>query len=205
MFKLQPILISVTGPVGSGKTTVCKMLSEMLGSVYIDSDKVVKSLYDESEGLKRFIRSRISREAISPNGKLVSNILFREIFSCKKKRKELEMLVYPALKKKILNIIDGTESRYFVIEGVKLREANIVKISRIVISVISSRENIWNRLSRKGFPTYKIMWLLEAQKKFYEYYDEADCIIINDGSLIDLKKEVEYILKKMREDGIVQT
>ncbi|MCX7831885.1 MAG: dephospho-CoA kinase [Actinobacteria bacterium] len=202
---MQPVIISVTGPVGSGKTTVCKMISEMIGSVYLDSDKLVKSLYDEDADLKSFLRNKIGREVISLDGRVVSNILFREIFSCSKKRRELEMCVYPVLKRKILNIIEGSESRYFVVEGVKLKEASILDISRIVISVISSHENIWRRLSEKGLPTYKIMSLIEAQKKFYEYYDEADCLIINNGSLADLKKKVEYLVKKMIENGIVQT
>ena len=82
--------ILVTGPIGSGKSTVCRRL-EALGYPVYDCDSRCKALYDSVPGLKE----RIERELGIPFAEL------GRIFRDDTLRERLEAMVYPLLVKDI--------------------------------------------------------------------------------------------------------
>ena len=78
--------VLVTGPIGGGKSTVCRYL-EAAGHPVYDCDSRCKALYDSVPGLK----AEIERELGIPFGEL------RRIFDDAAKREMLEAMVYPLL------------------------------------------------------------------------------------------------------------
>jgi len=78
--------ILITGPIGSGKSEVCRYLRSLGKRVY-DCDSRCKALYEEVPGLK----AQIERTLGIPFEKL------KEIFTDDAKREALEALVYPIL------------------------------------------------------------------------------------------------------------
>lgn len=82
--------ILVTGPIGGGKSTVCRILADAGYPVY-DCDSRCKALYDSVPGLV----DRIEKELGIPFGEL------GRIFSDDNLRERLEAIVYPLLVKDI--------------------------------------------------------------------------------------------------------
>lgn len=78
--------VLVTGPIGGGKSTVCRRLSGLGYPVY-DCDSRCKALYDSAPGLKE----RIEKELGIPFAGL------GRIFRDTSLREKLEALVYPLL------------------------------------------------------------------------------------------------------------
>lgn len=82
--------VLVTGPIGGGKSTVCRRLGESGFPVY-DCDSRCKALYDSVPGLKE----RIEKELGIPFAEL------GRIFGDTALREKLESIVYPILIKDI--------------------------------------------------------------------------------------------------------
>ena len=94
------IIIGITGSIGTGKTTVSKML-KMLKIPIFDSDKKVKEILDENHLVKEKIL-KIWPDAISYNHmqrKIDKVALSNKIFNNKKERKKLENIIHPLVEK----------------------------------------------------------------------------------------------------------
>ena len=88
--------ILVTGPIGSGKSAVCRILSSEGYAVY-DADSRTKALYETVPGLKRKIEEELGVE-FSGLG-----IIFRD----EDRRKKLEAIVYPLVLKDMTEWVES--------------------------------------------------------------------------------------------------
>ena len=91
--------ILVTGPIGSGKSEVCRILSSEGYAVY-DADSRTKALYGKVPGLKQ----RIEEELGIPFSEL--GIIFRD----EARRQKLEDIVYPLVLKDMRDWIESCKN-----------------------------------------------------------------------------------------------
>lgn len=98
--------ILVTGPIGGGKSTVCRYLAEKGYPVY-DCDSRCKALYEEVPGLKGRIEGELG----------IAFEDLRIIFSDESLRLRLESIVYPLLLEDILRWRDSQSSPLVFIES----------------------------------------------------------------------------------------
>lgn len=190
-------IIAVTGPVASGKSTFCRILSSLLSAPWIDFDTLAKELYTNEE-VKRFVKREIESNAYNLEGKFMPQVLFRSIFSDVEKRVVLENFLYPRLKDYLLKVAEADMNRFLIVEGVKLKEAGILELSDLKIAVIAKRRVQWQRLWLRGLPTYEIQSLLAAQKSIYDYLREANLIIENNGQLKELEIKARVVAEKIK-------
>ena len=86
--------IGITGGIGSGKSTVSKIL-ETLGIPVFDADTAAKNIMNEDEQLKQKIKEAFGEEAYSNNllnRKYIASIVFNDTV----KLEQLNALVHPA-------------------------------------------------------------------------------------------------------------
>ena len=94
------IIIGITGSIGTGKTTVSKML-KLLKIPIFDSDQKVKGILDKNQLIITKI-SKIWPDAISPKPaqkKIDKIVLSNKIFKNIKERKKLEKIIHPLVEK----------------------------------------------------------------------------------------------------------
>ena len=99
------IIIGITGSIGTGKTTVSRML-KILKIPIFDSDKKVKEILDKNQLVIEKIL-KIWPDAISSNQiqrKIDKVVLSNKIFNNKKERKKLEDIIHPLVEKERNNI-----------------------------------------------------------------------------------------------------
>jgi len=85
MTPIQPLLITIDGPAGAGKTTVSKMLAQKLGYRYLDTGALYRGVAfevraagiaaDDDSGLERVcgtLRLRFQKGRLTSNGKDIS-------------------------------------------------------------------------------------------------------------------------------------
>ena len=90
--------IVVTGGIGSGKTSVCSILSERYGFPVYEADLKVKMLYDNVPGLVEAVERAAGRTLRDSDGRFVPSLLAEVIFEDPVKLNEVEQIVFPALK-----------------------------------------------------------------------------------------------------------
>lgn len=94
--KSKPLLVGITGGIGSGKTTISKVF-QTLGVPVYNSDARAKSLLNEDEKLKSAVVERFGRDAYDANGMLNRQFLAKTVFADEKKLESLNALVHPAV------------------------------------------------------------------------------------------------------------
>ncbi|MHB1646096.1 MAG: dephospho-CoA kinase [bacterium] len=128
--------IGLTGSICSGKTTVLSFLKEA-GFLTINLDELSKSLLkkntDEYKKTVDFFGKNILNKDEDINRKILAQI----VFSDKIKKKILENIIYPALRKKTKEILDlNCNSKVAVIEGAVIFESGFyLEMDKIILVV----------------------------------------------------------------------
>lgn len=101
----KKITIGITGGIGSGKSTVARLLAEK-GYPVISADEIAKEITEPgSEALDK-IASKIGRDAISPDGTLNRSWLRKEISHNPKVREMLDSITHPIIQKRSRELRD---------------------------------------------------------------------------------------------------
>lgn len=90
-------VLIVTGGIGSGKSTVCSILSKEYGYPVYEADRRVKELYLEHPRLLSDIEGALGETFRNEEGRFQPSRLATRIFSCKEDLLEVESLVFPVL------------------------------------------------------------------------------------------------------------
>ena len=120
--------IGLTGPIGCGKSTVAGWLRERPGVVIVDADDVARAVVEPSEPALEAVIARFGAALRRPDGSLDRAGLGRIVFADPAALLDLEAIVHPAVRPRILAAIDDAEAAgatAIVIEAIKLVEGGL--------------------------------------------------------------------------------
>ncbi|MFA6944926.1 MAG: dephospho-CoA kinase [Pedobacter sp.] len=173
--------IGVTGGIGSGKTTVCKVF-ELLGIPVFYADQVAKSIMHTDPELKKKLLEAFGKKSYSMNGELNRSYISSIVFNNELELEKLNALVHPAVFKAFDTWIAGnSEAPYVIKEAALLFESDSYKMcdqSVLVISPLASR--ISRIKARDGISTEEIQSRINRQLSDDQKMKFADHILVND-------------------------
>jgi dephospho-CoA kinase len=126
MTRSRPLLIGLTGGIGSGKSTVAKIFSILDIPIYYADDRA-KWLMAFDEELKKQILTHFGPDSYSEDGSLNRGYLSGTVFSDEEKVKIINSLVHPAVKKDFEKWVDQQNSPYALKEAALLFETGSYK------------------------------------------------------------------------------
>jgi dephospho-CoA kinase len=136
MSKQRPLLVGITGGIGSGKSTVCKLFS-LLGIPVYTADERAKWLMAQDPELRNQISNIFGEAAYSSTGELNRTFLAESVFPNPEKIAQLNALVHPAVKKDFEQWIASQTAPYLIKEAALLFETGAAKALDYVINVSS--------------------------------------------------------------------
>ena len=182
------IKAGITGGIGSGKTTVCRIW-ESLGAKVIYADDLAKELMTHDRKLHDAIKSAFGDEAYDKKGHLNRDYLAREAFH-KGRVEELNKLVHPRVKDEVKRMAAEAEEegfRMFVEEAALLLNEGRPEHLDVVILVEAPEEERVGRVSiRDETDPEQVQTRMERQVDPKQLRIYADYIIVNDGSMEEL-------------------
>jgi dephospho-CoA kinase len=92
----SPLKVGVTGGIGSGKTTVCRIFEELGIPVYY-ADERAKALMVESKSLVKKIKALFGEQAYLPDGSLDRKLIAGLVFQDASLLQRLNAIVHPAV------------------------------------------------------------------------------------------------------------
>lgn len=136
MSNSRPLLVGITGGIGSGKSTVCKLFS-LLGAPIYSADDRAKWLMSHDPALKEKILSEFGSESYYATGELNRGYLAETVFSNPEKVASLNALVHPAVGKDFKQWVSQQTAPYLLKEAALLFETGAAKELDCVINVSS--------------------------------------------------------------------
>jgi len=194
-FKHGILTVGITGGIGAGKTTVCKIFEEF-GAKVIYADELAKELMENDESLKKKIKKIFGVESYI-GGKLNRKFIADIIFSSDEKRKLLESIVHPAVIKRILSDLKkiAGEGKYsfVIVEAALIFESGFDKELDYVLVVDADDEiKIKRIIERDKCSREEVLKRMRAQLDSKIKRELADMVIINDGDIDELRKKVSF-------------
>lgn len=181
--------VGITGGIGSGKTTVCKIF-EVLGIPVFYADPEAKNIMIKDEVLIAGIKETFGEESYFSDGTLNNKHLAGIVFNNEAELKKLNALVHPAVFRGFDNWEKQIPSNtsYTLKEAALLFESGSYKMCDINILVTAPTEvKIARVIQRDGISEEQVKARMDKQLPDEEKIRLADYLIINDekNSLIE--------------------
>ena len=190
-------VIGVTGNIGTGKSTVARMMAE-LGAHIIDADHVAHELMAPGTAIWQAVVEEFGPDVLGEGGQGQSDSVIDRtklgdiVFADPQALARLEAILHPAVIQEVNRRIHAADARVVVVEAIKLIEAGMHRgydalwvvtcrpeqqVARLVAQRGTSEEEVRQRMAAQSPQTEKVAW--------------ADVVIDNSGSLAETKAQVE--------------
>ena len=184
--------ILVTGPIGSGKSALCRLLEERGVPVY-DCDARTKSLYVRRKDLVPRLEAALGTLLRRPDGSLDKARLAALIFSDDAARETLEGIVYPELLKDFRRWRSRRKAAPFVVmESAVLLSKPLFRNLPDAVVLVDAPEEIRLRraMQRDGATEEAVRRRMAAQPVHREL---AQVVIDNSGTPDELAAAAERV------------
>ncbi|HRI60596.1 MAG TPA: dephospho-CoA kinase [Saprospiraceae bacterium] len=176
--------VGITGGIGSGKTTVCRIF-EALGVPVYYADEWAKWLIANDEAIKKGIIEIFGQEAYTPEGEYNRPYITRIVFENKEKLAALNALVHPAVERhsRAWHVRQSeTGAPYTLKEAALMIESGGHQFLDFLIVVTAPEPlRIQRVMQRDGISEAQVRARMMNQLPEAEKLKLADFIVSNDG------------------------
>jgi len=186
------LTVALTGGIGSGKSTVGQIFED-LGAIVTDSDQLARDVVERgTNGFDQIIAA--FGDEVLKNGDLNRAALGELVFKDPAKRKQLEQITHPLIRKAFSKIVESSKGDSIVVNQIPLLvESNHDYKFDHVITISASEDVRIERLLKRGMNLNQIKQRLQAQSTDAQREQISDSIIRNDKSQAELLPEVEKV------------
>ena len=177
--------VGITGGIGSGKTTVCKVF-EVLGIPVFYADDVAKSIMHTDAQLRTDIIKGFGKESYTENGELNRKHISAIVFNDKEQLDILNALVHPAVFRAFdIWVRAQGQAPYILKEAALLFESDSYKMCDLSILVKSPEALKIRRIINRDHTSAEEV-RLRIDRQFSDEQKEklADYILINDEQML---------------------
>jgi dephospho-CoA kinase len=189
------LLVGLTGGIGSGKSTVARLL-EKRGAVVFDADLLAREAVEPGTPGHAAVIERFGADVLAPGGELDREALASIVFADPAARRDLEQIVHPEVRRLFAG---GSEAyrdtdRVVVFSAPLLVETGMHTAFEVLVVVSATVATQIERLMRqRGMSEPSIRARIDAQAPLEEKAAAADFLVDNEGSLGELESQVEQL------------
>mgnify|MGYP001234154931 FL=1 len=195
------IVIGIVGLISSGKSTVGKIL-EFNGYRVLSLDQMSHEVYLKGSDAYREIINEWGKDILDDNEEISRASLSEKVFiDDENEVLKLENIVWPNLLNNLKKELSCFKDEDLVfIEGAKILNSDFVKYCDKIWCVVSSIENIKNRIISATKNHNNLLQRLKNQINEYSYLTGVDEFIENNSTRQELDNDVKLLLEKIRKD-----
>lgn len=190
----RPILIGITGNIGSGKSTLSSYICDKY--IVVNADQLAHEVLNSKEVMEKLIR-RWGRSILKekyPDSRMIASIVFKN----KDELQFLNSIIHPAVLHAMQKIVEESRDDYLFFEIPLLFEAKLENCFDHVILVRTDQETLIKRISnRDKMDSSEVLLRLRNQMSDSDKIKLADTVIDNKGSISDLKDQAQVLLNKL--------
>ncbi len=188
--------IALTGGIGSGKSTVCKLFTQLNVPV-IDTDIIARELVKSGEPCLLKISDYFGADILLSDGSLNRKTLAARIFNNDKERLYLESILHPEIRQVIQRKTLQLNSCYVIIAIPLLIETNqLSEYDRILLIDCNEQQQIERTITRDKRSVCEVKSIMNSQATRQQRIAAADDIIDNSKDTANLKRQIKQLHTK---------
>lgn len=187
------IKVGLTGGIGSGKS-LARETFESLGVPVIDADEISRRLTAPGGPCLDAVRRAFGEHLIDTAGALRRDALRRVVFSDEAKKKRLEEILHPAVRKEIQTALASLHAPYCVVSVPLLIESGFSDLVDVTVVLDCPQPLQIERVGkRSGLSRAETLAIIEKQAPREQRLAAADVVIDNSADKGALKKRLESL------------
>lgn len=193
------LLVGLTGGIGSGKSTVARMLASR-GAVVLDADGLARDAVEPGTPGFDAVVARFGDTVVTPGGSLDRATLASIVFGDDSARADLESIVHPQVRRAIAEAVAAHADSHdvVVVDSPLLIETGAHEGFPVVVVVIASAETRIARLAARGMSESDVRSRMAAQMPLQDKAAHADVLLDNDGDEHALEAQVDRLWADLR-------
>ncbi|WP_337845103.1 dephospho-CoA kinase [Thermus sp.] len=187
----HPLIIGLTGNIGSGKSTVARLLRAW-GYPVLDADELAKRARENKKAeLKRLFPEAFQEEELDPRA------LGRLVFSDPERLKALEALLHPEIRRLLEEELRGLKGERVVFLEIPLlfEKGWEGRLDGVLVVTAPLELRLERVMARSGLSREEVLAREQAQMPEAEKARRADWVLENRGSLEELEENLRAILR----------
>ena len=189
----QPLVIGLTGGIGSGKSTVANGFGE-LGVPLIDADLIARELVEPGQTALEEIRAVFGPGCLNAEGRLDRTRIQQRIFNDETLRLRLEAILHPEIRRRIKALITDIRAAYcIVVIPLLLETGQNDLVDRILVVDAPEEEQIKRVAARDKLSHNAVIRIMRTQADRETRLASADDIIVNNSGLESLTSQIQSL------------
>jgi dephospho-CoA kinase len=188
------LLVGLTGGIGTGKSTVSRLFRD-LGCLIIDADLLAREVVEPGRPAHAEVVREFGREILDAEGRLDRKRLGALVFRDEARRRRLEEITHPEIRRRQREILAELEARGF--DGIVIWDAallvevgNAEHMDRVVVVVADEATQLRRLVARDGIPEAEALRRVRSQMPLAEKQRHAHHVVDNSGSLAETERQV---------------
>lgn len=197
MTQSNTIVVGLTGGIGSGKSTISKMIMEQDISI-IDADKISREVLNIYPEILLKIKNEFGEEYFYEDGSLNRKKLGQYVFSSEILKKTLENIIIPYIKREIFDKIKKCRENMeeiAIVDAPTLIENNLqIYMDYVILVIVDEKTQILRVIKRDLQSKEEVLKRIRNQLSLEEKIQYADYVIDNSKDLDFTKSQLAHIL-----------
>jgi len=194
------IKVGITGGIGSGKSTVCRMFST-LGIPVFEADVVAKQIQNNDPDIRRQLINLFGTEVYLADHTVDRKYLASIVFNNPYLLQQLNAIIHPAVREEFNNWCNQQQTAYVLLEAAILFESGLYKQMDKSIAVITDEaERVERVMKRDNISQELVMQRIRNQWTDEQKIELADFVIHNNNNQLIIPQVLE-IDKKLKING----
>lgn len=201
----SPLIIGITGSIGSGKSAVGALLAKR-GALVIDADQLAREVVvPGSVGLDEVVAHFGEEVVDSQSGALDRKKLAQIVFANPEERKSLEAILHPKIRalfvEKLTAATQTPAPPWLIAYLVPLLFESGYSYDELAFTVVVSapeQQCIERVVARDGISPALVQQRLAAQLPIKEKEKRADFVVANEGSPAALESRVDLLVQELK-------
>ena len=194
---MATLRVGLTGGIAAGKSTVSSWLRDA-GYLVVDADQIVADLYRPAGEGARLVGEMFGLSFLTTDGGVDHRRLAQRVFADQEALGRLEAAIHPLVRREFANRSRETE-QVAVLEAPLLVEAGFAPDFDLLVTVESAPALRLERAVARGLSEKEAASRLAAQTDEATRVAAADVVLRNEGSLTDLRRQVDELIEEIAE------
>lgn len=170
--------VGITGGIGSGKSSVCKVFGTF-GIPVFEADEEARKITESDRRVKKRL-CKIAGTDLYSSGTLDRKLLASLIFNDKSKLEEVNLLIHPLVFKVFDEWAGNQEAPYVIMEAAILFESGAHRlVDKTIVVTAPDDERLGRVSSRSGLTITEVSERMRNQDSQEELASRADYVIRN--------------------------